>query len=100
MLIIDGRRFAGIASKIAAILAGPMGSVPSLHGRHSYRRTTGKALRNPKDPVQQARIQAAADKRVRKDQIRVRNFYMSRLYNVAHRLAGNTVSLDPFFIAR
>ncbi len=100
MLITDGRRFAGIASKIAAILAGPMSSSPSLRARHSYMVPTGKALRNPKDPVQQARIQAAAEKRDRKEWLRDRKLYVSHSKNAAHQMAGNTFSLDPFFIAR
>lgn len=98
MLITDGRRFAGIASKIAAILAGPMGSVPSLHGRHSYMVPTGKALRNPKDPAQRARIQAAAEKRVRKEIKLTRDATRSAIFNCAHRDMG--LAFDPFFIAR
>ncbi|MCQ4311720.1 hypothetical protein NAV33_07400 [Pseudomonas stutzeri] len=102
MRIADGKRFSGIAKMMATLLTGTMSApkVPSLYSRYSYGRPSGKALRNPKDPIQQARIQAAAGKRDRKEWLRDRYLYISHRKNAAHQMASNTFSLDPLFIAR
>lgn len=93
MLITDGLRFSGIAARIAKLL-------DRLYGRHTYMRPTGKALRNPADPHQKARIGAAAYKRERKEWVRDRNALKSFRGNAAHCLASDHRRLDPFFIAR
>ena len=104
MLITDGLRFSGIAARLGAVAASLMPGSPNrstgLYGRHTYMRPTGKALRNPADPHQKARIGAAAYKRERKEWIRDRNALKSFRGNAAHYLASDHRRLDPFFIAR
>lgn len=70
----------------------PLSSIPSR------RRPTGAKLRNPADPVQAARIQAAVAKRERKAQ-KLR-MTASALPNRAHLLSYNRNALNPFYIAK
>lgn len=67
-------------------------------GAHGPRRPTGAALRNPADPIQAARIEAAAVKRARRaDKLRMN---ASALPNRAHLLSYNRNSLNPFYVAK
>lgn len=59
-------RDVNIFARISAALGGLLSADMSLHGRHSYMRPTGKALRDPDCPTQQVRIRAAATKRERR----------------------------------
>ncbi len=79
-----------------------------LRSAPSDRRPTGAGLRNPADPVQAARIQAAVAKRERKAQKRQAHTNNSWSRNVAHHKAfyaiekGHIAPLNrnPFYIAK
>jgi hypothetical protein len=68
------------------------------------RRPTGKALRNPADPIQAERIQDAADKRTRKGVVLMSNAGRSAILNKAHQYAGAGLwlgrRLDPLHVAK
>ena len=102
MLITDGLRFSGIAARLGAALGALMSGSPGrstgLYGRHTYMRPTLRQQRDPSNPHQQARIQAAAEKRERRAVKLTRDATRSAIYNGAHR--GSGVAFDPFFIAR
>ena len=106
MLMSDATKFGKFARLLGAMLAGGF-SLPAPGAR---RRPTGKALRNPADPHQAARIQAAADKRARKAAKPDRDLNRSATWNGAHRAypsdpvayGSNFIwnRLNPFFINR
>lgn len=91
-----------------AMLAGAFSGQPALNLRG--RRPTGSQLRNPADPVQAARIEAAAAKRERRAQKLywiakgwVRNNKTHKDGNV--QLLGNILSdtparLNPIYVAK
>jgi len=121
-IIGDGRR--GIGSALLAALAAGgkwlQGKQPSAfiqHGTAAYRptgtaayRPTGTALRNPVDPIQAARIEAAAAKRGRRALKLYNHVVDSVLPNRAHGaflpdedgdIRFSVVSrLNPFYIAK
>lgn len=72
----------------------PLRSTPSDH------RPTGAQLRNPADPVQAARIQAAVAKRERKAEKLSRHTYESSSENMAHDTYRRCHALNPFYIAK
>lgn len=79
-----------------AMLAGAFSGQPALNTKG--RRPIGSQLRNPADPVQAARIEAAAVKRARRaEKLRMT---ASALPNRAHLLSYNRNSLNPFYIAK
>ena len=86
-------------------LIGAMGSLFSstfldrmpLYSQRTPRRPPGKALRNPADPHQAARIQAAADKRARKAAKLERDAGLSYLKNYAWPAE---IGFDPFYVKR
>lgn len=64
------------------------------------RRPTGTSLRNPADPVQAARIEAAAAKRGRKAAHRAYCAAQSIRFNKAHQgLADGIRRANPFYVA-
>lgn len=80
-----------------AMLAGAFSGQPALNLRG--RRPTGSQLRNPADPVQAARIEAAAAKRARRADSCHEWACRSRHYNAAHHHgAFLTQRLDPLFV--
>lgn len=70
----------------------------------SNRRPTGAALRNPADPIQAARIEAAAVKRARRAEKLKRDMGRSIFHNHAHGIHCIAVawkqSLNPTYIAK
>jgi hypothetical protein len=106
--------------KAISILGASMAALTSLFGDRMgshdqplfsrHWRPTGKALRNPAYPPQAARIQAAADKRVRKATKLDRDLNRSATWNGAHRAypsdpvayGSNFIwnRLNPFFVNR
>lgn len=68
--------------------------------RHNFVkfRPTGAALRNPADPIQAARIEAAAVKRARKAEKLERNALSSSYHNPC--LNARLSNLNPFYVAK
>lgn len=81
-----------------AMLAGAFGGQPALNLRG--RRPTGSQLRNPADPVQAARIEAAAAKRERRARKYADNMSRSEFYNEAHGGMPFAHTLNPFYVAK
>lgn len=79
-----------------AMLAGAFSGQPALNLRG--RRPTGSQLRNPADPVQAARIEAAAAKRARRAEKLKEWAVNSWDYNPAHHSESRT--LNPFYVAK
>lgn len=77
-----------------AMLAGAFSGQPARNTRG--RRPTGSELRNPADPAQARRIEAAAAKRTRRAEKLSRNMLESDSRNAAH----DSNSTDPFYIAK
>lgn len=84
-----------------AMLAGAFSGQPALNLRS--RRPTGSDLRDPADPVQAARIEAAAVKRARRAELRHVLASRSTLYNRAHHAnvwEDVRPNLNPFYLAK
>lgn len=80
-----------------AMLAGAFSGQPALNLRG--RRPTGSDLRNPADPVQAARIEAAAAKRARRAKKLTAHHNHACHENLAHG-RGVIVNLNPFYVAK
>lgn len=76
-----------------AMIAGAFGGQPDLNLRG--RRPTGSQLRNPADPVQAARIEAAAVKRGRRAEKLQRDAAAAVNNNWAHGIGKRHVHLSP-----
>lgn len=77
--------------------------MPSMLGKNAglaKRRPTGAALRNPEDPAQAQRIQAAARKRDRKAFQYYKHCIAHSRANTAHQRCAAGVALNPFYIAK
>ena len=105
----DIARFAKTVASALATFGSP--TVPRDHFvPKAPRRPTGQALRNPNDPHQAARIQAAADKRARKAAKLTSNTLASHRGNRAHSIFGSVspngngeivpCRLHPFYVNR
>lgn len=87
----------GMFARIAAAISGTLLNVnasPNGAGKVA-RRPTGKELRDPSNPNQQARIQAAAAKRERRAEKLARDSRMSRLCNPCNHVTLSDL-LDVF----
>lgn len=91
-----------------AMLAGAFSGQPALNLRG--RRPTGSDLRNPADPVQARRIEAAAAKRARRAEKARDQAGRAWMSNYAHHRAFAQIhdetqvicplSLNPFYVAK
>ena len=85
-------------SSLYAMLSAALGvnATPTRTYRNS--RPTGAALRNPADPIQAARIEAAAVKRVRRALKLERDTEQSALRN--NCINARLSNLNPFYVAK
>ena len=85
--------------RIFSALGNAIGGIYSTPGR-STGRPTGAALRNPADPIQAARIEAAAVKRARRAVKYAKHCQRHSRANHAHQIAVNDLVFNPFYIAK
>lgn len=95
--------------RILSLVGTAIGGIFSTPVR-SNRRPTGAALRNPADPIQAARIEAAAVKRARRADKLERDSNQSWKGNYTHHAAFHRLddatgyilplNLNPFYIAK
>lgn len=105
MLRSEATKFGKFAHYLSSLLSLGSGLSMPRSPRRGPRLPTAAALRNPADPFQSERIQAAADKRRRKAQKLIRNLAEATLNNRAHAtrsLVGGVQAYDgrlnPFHV--
>ena len=90
-------------SSLYAMLASSLGVSATPERTYRNSRPTGAALRNPADPTQAARIEAAAVKRARRAEKLTALMSRATLFNRAHQPnVWNDVrqNLNPFYVAK
>lgn len=89
----------GIKTLFAMLSAATCGmAFGSAKTVRANRRPTGVQLRDPQNPHQAARLQAAKDKRQRKAEKRERDAMRSSYNNGC--LNGRLTNLNPFYVAK